>query len=331
MRSVALAGLLCLVSAQQLLADQSVSPALAEALQAGDVNALFSLLDHDALTARAGLDAGLAPVVARARDLLLTPRISSCRLYQSADGTWLLRLDLLPEGLNYLALQFRDLQADRPLVDWHDHALGISLSQLLSGIASLGETRSGRVFLQKLNDQPLKAWQSLSDRQQRERVPATLLLAACGAQSCHAEALRTLSTLVADGQPAALWQLDAAALAQDHESFQRALASLEQQLGDDAGLAWLRVAQLLREQRCEKQAASVVQHTEAWPDYLPLQTAAAQCLVSAGAHAEAVKVFHRLVHEFGLQPDWNAMASDPFYRAFIASPPLQAWAQQQTP
>ncbi len=330
LRCIAPVVVLC-ASMPLLLAAEPPAPVLAEALQSGDVGELFSLVDDTALGHRSGLDEQLTASMAKARSLLVAPRIHGHRLYQRADGNWLVRLDLLPEGLNYLALKIDDPRADKPLVDWYDYALGVRLSELVSGVATLGETHAGRTFLQGLNDQPYKAWLALDGRQQQEKVAATLLLAACGAQPCYGQALEVMSAVEArNHQNPALWQLDAAVLAGDDGRFQRVLQALEQQLGDDAGLAWLQVVQIMGQNGCAGQVASVVGHVHAWPDYLPLHTAAAQCLVSAGAHAQAVQVFHRLVYDFGLQPDWNAMASDPFYQAFMASQALRAWAQQQT-
>src|SRR5690606_21026966 len=150
----------------------------------------------------------------------------------------LLRLDLAPQGLNWLALAYH-AQSPKPVRDWYDHALGASLSNLARAMTALADDRAGRAFLQALGDagKALAAFQALPAAL-RSADSARLLLSACASNPCHTDALILLDRLAGESTEG-LWQLDIAVLGRDWRRFDRVMAHLNATLGPDPGLVWL--------------------------------------------------------------------------------------------
>lgn len=301
---------------------------LNDALEGNDLQPLFALIDVGLLADRAGLDSGARSALERVRHRLGQQAFGDYRLYTNADGELLLRLDLVPRGLNWLVPQWQDASAAQPLSDWYDAALGISLSELVAGIALLAESRAGREFLETLDDSPRRAWGKLSRREQRNNpAAARLLLASCGARPCYSMALQAIGRL--PQETPALWQLDAAALADDRDAFSEHLAALAQRLGPDPGLAWLAGAEALRYGNCDAVMDPINTAVGNWPDYQALYPVLTQCLVSDGNYAMALNFFAIMEERFGLQFDWPALAEHPVYRSLLASRAFPAWCEER--
>ena len=303
---------------------------LESALASTDLTGLFGLIDTRALAARAGLDSGVADALERLRHRLGKQQFNDHRLYTTADGWLVLRLDLAPRGLTWLEPTWQHPSPDpaRPLVDWYDSALGIHLSELVAGMVELAESRTGRRFLETLDESPRRAWSGLSRREQRENpAAARLLLASCGGNPCYELALEAMQQLP-QLQPA-LWQLDLAALRNDRAGFADTLTRLETLYGPDPGFAWLGGAEALRHGDCSTAMPRINNAVGDWPDYKPLYPVLTQCLVVAGNYSMALSFFGIMEERFGLQFDWPAMAQHPVYKGLVESDTFAEWQAER--
>lgn len=296
---------------------------LERALSGSTLAPLMSLLDTAALARGAGLDA--RPVPEALLRQFGSQRKQGHRLYEQPDsGQLLLRLDLAPQGLNWLALAYHP-QSPKPLRDWYDHALGTSLSALARAMAALADDRAGRAFLAALSD-PGKALVSFRalPAALRHADAARLLLSACAGNPCHTDALILLDRLVEQSEDG-LWQLDIAVLGRDWRRFDRVMAHLDATLGPDPGLVWLGGNADLQRGDCDGALAQAIPAAERWQGYLPLYPLITQCLVVDQRFDEATVWFDHMERRFGLQLDWEVLASDPVYGPFVHSTAFRDW------
>lgn len=320
--SLLLAGLL-LAAAPQAVAAPAPYAALEDALGGTTLGPLMGLLDTAALARNAGLAARPVPEALLRR--FGDQRVQGHRLYQHPDsGQLLLRLDLAAQGLNWLTLTYHG-QSPKPVRDWYDHALGASLSDLTRAMVALAEDRAGRAFLTALGkpDEALASFRDLPAAL-RSADSARLLLSACAGHPCHADALILLDRLASESTEG-LWQLDIAVLGRDWRRFDRVMAHLERTLGPDPGLVWLSGNARLQRGDCAGALAQAMPAVERWQGYLPLYPLVTQCLVMAERFDEAAIWFGHMETRFGLQLDWQALASDPLYAPFVHSSAFQHW------
>ncbi|AJD48295.1 hypothetical protein S7S_09415 [Isoalcanivorax pacificus W11-5] len=314
---------LLLASLPQARAEPAPYAALEHALDGTTLGPLMGLLD----TAALARDAGLAerPVPEALLRRFGSQRLQGHRLYEQPDsGQLLLRLDLAPQGLNWLTLAYHG-QSPKPVRDWYDHALGASLSDLARSMVALADDRAGRAFLAALGDPgtALASFRALPAAL-RSADSARLLLSACAGNACHADALILLDQLAAESTEG-LWQLDIAVLGRDWRRFDRVMAHLNNTLGPDPGLVWLSGNARLQRGDCAGALAQALPAAERWPGYLPLYPLITQCLVMSERFEDATVWFGHMETRFGLQLDWQALASDPVYMPFVNSPAFRHW------
>src|SRR5690606_24692499 len=115
--SLLLAGLL-LAAMPQARAEPAPYAPLEDALDGPTLGPLMGLLDTASLARGAGLAAQPVPEALLRR--FGSQRIQGHRLYEQPDSDQLLlRLDLAPQGLNWLALIYH-AQSPKPVRDWYD-------------------------------------------------------------------------------------------------------------------------------------------------------------------------------------------------------------------
>lgn len=284
-------------------------------LDTGDLSTLLAEVDSQALADEAGLDAAAAGKVRRMQAQLRSQRFRQARVYVH-DGKVRVRLDLSPEGLGWLTLDF-DPESGL-LRGWQDHALGVPLAQLVADMAALAEDRRSRRFLDRLEAEPLQAWRQLPAAHQNAAA-ARLLLLSCASTGCYEEALIRLDALDSERSVPALWQLDVAVLSRDWRRFDRVHRALHAHLGDDPALVMLTAQAAVARDDCPR-ALSLAQPAQArWPDYPGLYPLLAECLVQIGDYGAALDVFDAMESRFGTQIDWAAMARHPLYSRLVES------------
>lgn len=322
-----------LLHAQSLSTQVPSTEALAEQVRAwldtGDLSTLLAEVDSHALADEAGLDAAAASVIRRMqvqlRSQLGGQRFHRARVYEHA-GNVRVRLDLSPEGLGWLTLD-ADLESG-VLRGWQDHALGVSLAQLVADMATFAEDRRGRRFLDRLEAEPLEAWRQLPAARQ-DAAAARLLLLSCASAGCYEEALIRLDARDSERSAPALWQLDVAVLSRDWRRFDQVHRALHAHLGDDPALVMLAAQAAVARDDCPR-ALSLAQPAQArWPDYPGLYPLLAQCLVQTGDYGAALSVFDAMESRFGTQIDWAAMARHPLYSRLVESDEYRRWQDQK--
>ena len=317
--------LLLLVPLGQLQAELP-DRAVESALRGSDIAPLFELVDTERLADRAGLDRRAARAFGQAREQLATQRFNRHRLYTRGERL-LLRLDLAPRGLNWLELSWHDPESETPLTDWHDHALGIRLSELVAAVAMLLEGSDGRRFLEALEEDPEGAWEGLPEKLRRNPAAPRLFWLSCDGADCHVSAMEAMEAL--DDDEPALWRLDLAAARDDAEGFREVLDRMEERVGPDPGLTWLAAADALRAGDCDDVVHDVQDAMTQWPDYQPLYPVMIQCLVLRDQYRQALQFFTVMEEHFGVQMDWDALGRHPVYRELVTSEEFRRWKQER--
>ena len=294
------------------------------ALRGTEIAPLFSLVDTSRLADRASLDEAAVRAFDRAREHLGEQRFNRYRLY-TRDEQLLLRIDLAPRGLNWLELSWHKARGDTPLDDWHDHALGIRLSELVAGVAMLAEGSDGRRFLEAVSENPRRAWRRLDERSRRNPAAPRLFWIACDSQDCQVDALEALEQL--DDPDPALWKLDLAAARQDRGAFTETMEALRDRLGPDPGLVWLTAAEALGQGDCDAVVHDVQDAMTEWPDYQPLYPVMIQCLVEREQYRQALQFFGVLEEHFGVQMDWPSLQNHPVYGKLLESEVFREWKE----
>lgn len=298
------------------------------ALRQNTLAGLVTLLDGDRLVRDAGIaDVAIPPVLLQR---LTAQQVQGHRLYEHPRSGLLLRLDLSPQGINWLRLRYHPEQAT-PLLGWYDQALGTPLSALAGAMVALAQERAGRRFLASLGA-PIKK-QALRRFQQLPAIlktadAARLLLSACAGEPCHAQALLELDQRAEKGGDG-LWQLDLAVLGRDWRRFEQLMAQLQHRLGPDPALAWLTSSAWMHRQNCAAALQEAMPAQQRWPEYLPLYSLLAQCHVEQGEHALALDILLQMQQRFGLQLDWDALAREPVYAPLMASEVVRSWREAQ--
>lgn len=282
--------------------------------RAGDLDPLFEVLDTSALAAEAGGGTGLAGALEAVRDKVESSGITGAAFAPDAAGQTL-RLNFANGGINYLTLNLDD---DGHLAGWYDYALGVHLHELVDALAGMGTDQAGDL-LTRLGEAPAEVIEDVG----AAGPLARLVLAACAGLPCYTGVLSRQRPM--NPVRASLWRYEQAVLLQRRREAEQAMKALRRELGEDAGLAWLEAATLMRDGDPGAALARAEKALERAPDYRPLYGLAAQCAVLVGDHDRATHWFRRLQDRFGQRIDWQALRTQSRWRDYLESRSFRRW------